>query len=71
MKKRFPHGFLVRFLGSLKVSCFLCTNSHKETRKLSAKSRANHGWKWFPTSETFPRQETFGFHLGFLMETSL
>ena len=69
--KRFPDGFLFGFLDRLKVSCFLCTISHKETRKLSAKSHANRRWKWFPRWEIFPEQETIGFHLGFLGEVFL
>lgn len=71
MSTWFPHGFHFGFLDSVKVSCFLCTESHKETRKLSRKSPANSGRKWFPRWEIFLRQETLCFHLGFLKEGSL
>jgi len=71
MRERFPSGFLFGFHDRLKVSCFLCTNSHEETRKLQAKSCANRGRKWFPLPGNFHGQETIGFHFGFLMEGSL
>ncbi|MDI3467900.1 MAG: hypothetical protein OJF50_006721 [Nitrospira sp.] len=71
MSSRFPHSFQHGFPNHLKVSCFLCTKSHEETRKLQAKSRANRGRKWFPLLGNFPGQETIGFHHGFLMEGSV
>jgi hypothetical protein len=66
MGRRFPHGFLTSFLFSGKVSCFLVTESHMETRKLFEETIVNIGDNRFPNDETFSGHETLSFLSSFL-----
>jgi hypothetical protein len=64
--KGFPMSFPDGFLLAQNISCFPCTESHREFRKHSMESRANSGDAEFPTLATCLPLGNFGFPLSFL-----
>jgi len=66
MPRRFPSGFLLGFLATRKVSCFLGASSCPGNRKLFAQPRVIIERKRFPDQETVSTPGNHKFPKSFL-----